>query len=164
MIRFLLVFFILLSSCSTDKISEKQQLASKLKAKAAKEISQKYGLTPSGSGGQMLDEIKMLYLAFECRRPLTLDETRSLMVHCVNDFLITINENEEIRPYLVNYPFTAKNIEMAIFFQDCAGKDLGNLMIVSIDRGTIRYKVSDPSDFIRTALEESFDQAKEICK
>ncbi len=167
MIKVCLIFLFLFCSCSTQTsypVSEKEKLANSVLVNTAKAITKKYGLSPFGNGGQMMDEIKMLYLAFECRRPLTIDETRPMIIDCVNILVTAINENEKIRPYLAKYPFTPDNIEMVIFFQDNMGNDVSDLIIVSVDKGNIKYKVSDSTVIGRTILEEPFEKATKICK
>jgi hypothetical protein len=100
-----LIFSLTFCGSRTYKISEKEKIADADLAKTAKELSEKYGLIPSGTGSQMMDEIKMLYLAFDYRNRLEIPEARTIILGCVKEFMNTINKDEKIRPYLFKYPF-----------------------------------------------------------
>lgn len=165
MIKGLLILFLFICGCSSQtsyQISEKQKIANTIRFQAAQELSDKYRLSPLGSGGQMMDEIKMLYLAFQCNRPLRLDEARVMIIGCVNTFVDAVNKNEKIRPYLANYPFNSKNIEVTIFIKEDTGKEVlkSELSIISIAQNCINYKICISDYECRTVFTETFEQAE----
>ncbi|WP_420421710.1 hypothetical protein [Simkania sp.] len=101
-------------------IPEYEKISDKITAKTAKTLSKKYQLDPVGSGGSMMHDVKKLFLSFNCYHPLSIDESRELVINCVNEYLKSVNENKEVRPFLHNFPFNEQNIELAIFiFEDC---------------------------------------------
>ena len=58
--------------------------------------------------------INNLGILFQVKRKLSIEQAREILVDCVQEFLTEINSNEEIRPYLENFPFTSKNIHIAL--------------------------------------------------
>lgn len=95
--------------------SEKQILADKIRSRVGKKIASEKHLRLIGMGGQLSQEVKMLGLSFQGFQELTLLEARSLIVFSIKTFLDEINSDENLRPYLKAYPFTAKNIEIGIW-------------------------------------------------
>jgi len=115
------IVLFLLSGCCNNLcyyLDEKENLCNKITCKIAIELKNELKLVPYGSGGQAMDQIKMLALCFIYREPVEIDQARKLLIASVDKFTAKINENEDIRPYLNNYPFKTKNIEIMIFIQD----------------------------------------------
>lgn len=137
-------------------------------SKFASEMNDKYGLSPFGSGGKGGDPGKYLgmYVAFQSNKPILKDEARRLILSISEEFLKKINENEEIRPQLQNFPFTIKNIEVAIFFTNPDGTDAKDpyIGVVGNTEGKIRYKTNDPDKEYgyKTWEEETYEEAVAI--
>ena len=87
--------------------SEKEYLSNIITKNVATQLKNELGLLPFGSGGQAMDQVKMLALAFLSYKPIDIETGRELLVTTVNEFAAQINTNEAIRPYLNNYPFGA---------------------------------------------------------
>ena len=49
---------------------------------------------------------------------MTIEEARRLYIEVVEGYLCRYNQNEEIRPYLHNFPFTIENIHVMIGFEN----------------------------------------------
>lgn len=71
-----------------------------------------------GSGGQMMDNIKKVCLDFDLQEKADVEKARRLIVAISEDFLAIINADEQLRPFLVNYPFDHRNISFTIAFKD----------------------------------------------
>lgn len=161
----ILLILLLLSGCDVtlpeDNYwnNEKEVLCNKVAHQAARQIYQETNLIPCGSGGQAMDQVKMLALAFDCRRLLTITSARILLVKAVDTFAKVVNNEEKIRPYLGNYPFEPKNIEIRIFIQKPDGSDFGEgqLTVASFTDGTLNYKIS--SSHLVTIHSESYAEA-----
>ena len=156
----------LITSCNlnnTHKIKNDQRLASELRKKAAGEIKKQLGLYPMGTMGQMMYEIEKLGLAFQCYKPLTIEEGREYLIKSTEIFLDIINSDERIRPYLCNFPFTAKNIWISISIKNPDRSDMrtGQLVILTSSDGILTYDVNNPfkSKRLLTVYEESFTDA-----
>ncbi len=122
---------------------DKQTITNKIRKKAAIKIKEETGLIPCGTGGQMMDQIKMLYLAFVYREPIDMNRARELLIKAVQDFASEINGDERIRTYLDKFPFEPKNIEISIFIQNRNGGDFGkgSLCVVSANNGILTFDI-----------------------
>ena len=162
----ILVLFFATSCDFRNKDNEsykKQTTANEVRRKAASEIKAQIGLYPSGTMGQMMYDIEKLGLSFKCFKPVTIEEGREYLVKSTQIFLDIINSDEKIRPYLANYPFTAKNIQIEIFIHkpDWSELDKGQLSIISCSENKLSYDVDSPPNFPRflTVYEETFEEA-----
>ena len=63
----------------------------------------------------MMDDIQMMAMSFNYYEEVNLKTARELTIYVINEYLSAINSNKELRPYLHEYPFTAKNVEIRIF-------------------------------------------------
>jgi len=159
-----LTLITLLSCCNNlcHYLDEKENLCNKVTCKTAKELKLEFGLIPCGSGGRALDEVKMLALAFDYHQPLEIESARKLLIAAVDKFTAEINKNESIRPYLFNFPFKPKNIEIIIYIHDKKGNDYGQdkLCIVNARNGLLEYKIHTPDKYgIINVYQESYDEA-----
>ena len=64
--------------------------------KIGRELGKKYKISPIGSGGGATPEgIWLMCLSFQrVGKPLTEKEARKLIINCINDLLIAVNENK----------------------------------------------------------------------
>src|SRR3989344_4332350 len=92
------------------------KLAHKITEKTAKKLKEQKNLYLIGTGGQMMHDIQMMMMGFNFYKVVDIETARQLLVESVEEYLSVINSNKEVRPYLHNYPFTAKNIEIVIYF------------------------------------------------
>jgi hypothetical protein len=163
----------LFSSCSKNDTqfnkgpSRKQQLANFIRYNVARELERDRNLMPCGFGAVMMDQVRMLGISFDCYNEIDIPQARELLVTASTLFLERINSNEEIRPYLKNYPFVPNNIEVIIFFKKIDGSDLelGELQIASIQDGILCYDVQNlQPHLIQTIHKETFEEAVVILK
>lgn len=95
-----------------------------IRSRVGKQLAKKYRMQVIGSGGGFMDTVNEVFISFELRRVLDKDEARCLIVDCVETMLKAYNEDEKIRPDLLNFPFTTKNIEISIYLSTPAGYDI----------------------------------------
>ncbi len=82
-------------------------------------LANKYHMRQCATGIGGRDKVWMMALSFDkCGDPLTEEEARQLIVNCVDDFLEAANAEEKLKPFLANYPLTAKNLDLTIFSRD----------------------------------------------
>lgn len=105
---------LLLSACHKSH----SDLADEQMSLYAKKAYQEKGIVLEGSGGQMMNDIKVFTLSFNSNEHLSLEEARALVVQVVNEFLEQVNTNEKIRPYLHTYPLTVQNVFLMIGFRN----------------------------------------------
>ena len=141
----------------------KVRLAQEVRCRTAYKLMKEHGLIPCGSGGGAIDQIEMLALSFDYRKPLSIEEGRRLVLIAVHALVDAVNADERIRPYLIEYPFSPKRIEIAIFVQDAKGHSLKNSEadIFGCYYGTCRYKQMNAkqTDLI-VLLQETVEEAE----
>jgi len=152
--------FSFLFGCSSFSPSQDyEKIADKITEKIAKKLKAQKNLYLVGTGGQMMDDIQMMAMSFDYYQEVDLKIGRELIVHIINEYLLAINSNKEIRPYLHEYPFTAKNVEIRIFIYN---PDRSELPLEKIDcitslNGMLKYYTrSNPRQAI---YEETYKQA-----
>ena len=82
-----------------------------------KDMHKNYGLIYRGQGGSCMDNIKRISVLFKKPEKSDIPESRVLLVNCVEEFLRRVNADEDVRPFLVQYPFTNENVHISIGFQ-----------------------------------------------
>ena len=162
-ILFLLIFFI--SSCGFYAPSRKEKIADAITAKVAKKIQEETGLVLIGTGGGMVHQIRKLSMSFQSYDRLTIEQARELLIYCSELYLAEINDNEEIRCYLQNYPFKAKDVGIWIFIRESSEHPIppGGLSIATAIEGSLDYDTNQ-SDLprLKTIHEETYEQALRI--
>lgn len=100
-------------------LSESDQMLYRFLNRQGKILGTKYHMRQCATGLGGMDKLWMMALSFErYGEPLTENEARKLIINCIDDFLAAVNNDEQIKPLLQDYPFTAKNLEMEIFNYD----------------------------------------------
>jgi 3-dehydroquinate synthase class II len=144
--------------------SEKVKITDEIMRKVAIELIKTSRLYPCGVGGQMMDQVKMLALSFDYKEPIQIDEARALLIKSVDTFLLAVNTDERVRPYLNNYPFRPQNLEVRIFLKAPDGREvpIGELCVISSIEGTFNYDVSNlERNRHITVLIETYAEAKQ---
>lgn len=128
----------------------------------------KYQLAVTSDTGGMAGGVNLIGLSFRVTGPLSKEELRVVFVDSVEMFLTMLNENEEIRPFLKNYPYTIDGIDNTIFVFDKNGDKLfyPNISIVGNVRGKVKYVTNDKENQYKykTEEKESYEEALKIVK
>lgn len=153
----------LLSSCSQCPGYEEPEyikMADRITNATVKRIQKEKGLNLIGSGGGMIENVKEVFLHFVDNKPHTIEQARELAVQITDMLLYAFNSNEEIRPYLSNYPFDVSNFYLIISFEK-KGKNLENSIAnISINQKIISYCDYDPEKQKLIAIsEETYEEA-----
>lgn len=142
--------------------NKKQNIANEIRQKVASRLKKELDLDPSGTMGQMLNEIEKLGLSFCYYQPIEIAEGRKLLVKAVDSMLEEINKEPRVQPYLVRQPFIPRNIEIEIFLRNPDGNFVseGALNIIEAVDGIFRYKIHHPTEhgFI-TVYQETYEEA-----
>ena|SRR3990167_8677558 len=151
----------LIFGCSsmTYKLSKDEKIVNQITEETAKKLKEKKNLILIGTGGQMMHEIEMLAMSFQFFHEVDLEKARELIVYAVREYLSDINNNEEVRPYLHNYPFTAKNVEIRIFFYGPDRRELppDKIVYISSRNGILRYYIRADDD--HPIHQETYEEA-----
>ncbi len=112
-----LILGIFLISCGTTlSLGESQSM------KVMTDFSQNYmkpqGFLLSGIGSAMPDKIHELDVDYTSSIYVNVEQARKLFIDNSQIFLNEINGDTILRPYLVEYPFTEKNIAFTLSFEN----------------------------------------------
>jgi hypothetical protein len=143
------------------------KLADQITIKTAKQLQQEDNLILVGTGGRMMHDIQMMAMSFDIYHEVDLNEARELLVHAVEKYLLAINSDEKIRPYLHEYPFNAKNIEIRIWIlnADKTVVALDKIFYCNAIEGICNYYLHLPEIYSRKLIcEETFEEAVEKVK
>ncbi|HEY2810466.1 MAG TPA: hypothetical protein VGJ00_03645 [Rhabdochlamydiaceae bacterium] len=165
------LFFV--SSCDERKSKchynddGQEKLTNQIILKVAEQLQREKNLQPCGFGGRAMDQVKMLAISFNYFKQIDIEEGRELLVSAGKLFLDAINENEKVRPYLINYPFLPENIQVRIFLKNEDGTfiEQEKLHVVSIINGKLLYKIeTSRTPLYEIIHSETFEEAAEILK
>ncbi len=160
---FLLVFSSIFS-CSTVGYQSPRyvKLAHEITANTARKLEKEKKLYLVGTGGGMMHDIQAMHMSFDYYQEVDLQTARELIVYAVREYLSDINNNEEVRPYLHNYPFTAKNVEIRIWVSkpDRSNPSSGRIDYISAINGVLNYYTRGEKQYSRkTIYEETYEEA-----
>lgn len=159
----ILFMFSFLFGCSSFGYQSPRyvKLAHEITEKTAKELKAQKNLYLIGTGGQMMDDIQMMAMSFNYYQEVNLKTARELTIYAIDEYLSAINNNKEVRPYLHEYPFTAKNVEIRIFVYnpDRSELPLEKIYCIECINGGLEYYArSNPRQAI---YEETYEQASQ---
>lgn len=142
-----------------------EKMAHEITEKTAKKLDEQKKLCLIGTGGGMMHDIQMMAMSFNYYQEIDLKTARELIICAINEYLLEINNNKEIRPYLHEYPFTAKNIEMRIWICEPDGSypPLDKIYYVSAIDGILTYYLDLPETYSRRAIcKETYEEALKL--
>ncbi|NNM43193.1 MAG: hypothetical protein HKM07_02495 [Chlamydiae bacterium] len=161
----LTLFSACLGYCSKAGSGNYEQIADAITAETAKKLQKEKGLILAGTGGKMMADIQMMMMSFDYYHVVNLQTARKLIASTVQEYLSAINANEKIRPYLHEYPFTVKNVEISIVFFTPDGSDvaLNEITIASLNQGLITYYVDTPDKIkLKILHTETYEEALKL--
>ncbi|MBS0653328.1 MAG: hypothetical protein JSR39_07355 [Verrucomicrobia bacterium] len=137
-------------------------MVDKITSKSIKTIKKSNEMKLIGSGGSMMHNVETVSLHFYYYHPASIDEARNLILEITNNLISAFNSNQEIRPYLANFPFEAKNFDISIAFMK-KNNELQNppsISSVCISNGILRYRNDDTEkDRLVTIYQETYEEA-----
>ena len=160
----IIILFILTSCSLIDYMPEYEKIADRVTEHTANKLRKERNLHLIGTGGRMMDDIKMMAMSFNYYHEVDLPSARKLLMYALNEYLVAINRSEKIRPYLHDNPFTAKNIEIIIFLFKPDGNYLprDKIQYISASDGKLTYYLDVPETYsIVSIYEETYEEAKQ---
>lgn len=165
----LLCTYVFFTSCQVQPYYI--QLAHQEISAFSKEVKKENNLKLIGSGGGFLDRINSFSLTFSGNQKLDIKASRRLFIDISQRFITRINQNQEIRGYLSEYPFTIKNLELIILLPDYPESEFPkyvtsvgttNSFNVDNESATVLYTAMDLCiDKTVVLLRETYEQALE---
>ena len=158
---FILCVFCACSSPDAD-LPEGDRLGNQVIFSFGEKVKTK-GLKLVGFGGaedkENLGMTRQLSASFKINSELTVPIARKLIVEVTDEFLRMINADEKLRQYLSPYPFTAKNVDVAIFGINPNNRD-DRLLYVSLYDTFVAYRKDNPKGGRLIAVfDEDYDEA-----
>ena len=99
-----------------QEVSEESRMLHKFIAKEGPRLGKKYSMSLVGTGGGIREGIWLISMSFNRYDSfLSEEEARKMIINCVNDCLEAVNHDEDLKPFLKVYPFTAKNLDLTIY-------------------------------------------------
>lgn len=117
-----------------------------------------------GTGGAFHKQINEFF--FDLLTPginVNVDQARKVLVIKTEELLCKVNQDEQVRPYLRDYPFTEKNLYFTVgFMPSCLFLNTKEaIVLATVSRGKVFYSVKGQRGF-DDAYEETYATAYEI--
>ena len=106
----------LLTSCGA--LSKQEGTVNSIINQHGREEAKEYNLRLVGVGSAIPDNVHGFILDYNSEQKLTIPEARRLFIHGTEKLLYMINNSEELRPFMHEYPFTEKNIDYKLSFHN----------------------------------------------
>ena len=158
----------LLTACSSFGYQEPPHIkrADMLAARSSRAYKAKNQLIQTSSGGGMCNGINTVSCSFVGDQQIGIEEGRRLFVEGVESLCAAFNNDQEIRPFLRNYPFVQKNIDLMLSFKDPLTLQRSSnpyLCLIFCERDTIFYETYDheKKEFI-DYYQEPYEEAVRI--
>ena|GEM_PF-5395393 len=152
-----------LGGCAQSvKPSKHVRIAHELIDSFSKQIEKEFDVVCIGSGGAMPEMIDEIEVAFAADRPGTIEEGRSIEILGTEKLTQMINSNEEIRPYLKNYPFPRSRALVSISYRHKSQRrHPSGIALVFQANDKIYYCVPDSQkDILVDQFVEPYEMAK----
>lgn len=151
---------LLVTSCSSQ--SRHITLAHDIMNSFSNEVRCTDQLAVFGSGGAMQNDVEVIKLAYFSEKRVDVDGARKILISVATRLIDRVNSSEAIRPYLHNYPFTEKNINLSISF---VGKNFEEppppwIASARIGYDKVSYSINNPErGILQNALVETYAEA-----
>ncbi len=170
--RFLFSFFLMIFVASCDFhpeaenscVPDRQTLITAIRRKTCLELQAEKELYACGYSGGGVEHIRETGLSFLYHKEPDIAQGRDLLMTAADILLNHINEDEQIRPLLKNYPFLPENIEIVIFLREPknAIENLDRLTVIEMVNGVLKYKSAAGPYRLKTVHTESYAEARTI--
>jgi hypothetical protein len=159
---FLIAIFSVLSAMENFNFRAE---AKKISNIVIKEMKRDYSLYCDGQGGGMPDNLRSIKVSFVAYRKGSIEEAREIEVKAIQRFIKLINEDEKLRPYLCEFPFPTRGIEVSLSFNQKNGSYYPDnaLAFITHINGILYYESrSLAMDKFTPLHQESFEEALKI--
>lgn len=185
---FLLVFFTFMVSLQADEDEEfyKQKWLKSEEAYARysgplriligsfiERMERELQLECTGEGGSCGQTVDLIKIKFDVQRRATFEEARAIELYLIDEFIKVINSNQEIRPYLIEYPISHKYVTVSLSFRGPLGRSADGIDFmfnvpqdaVPENQNTIVYYAFDPfNDDSHEVHVEKYEEAVRLDK
>jgi len=151
-------------------VSEDIRLLRQLQKDYVSYIQENTNLVCTSIGSTGLDPIEgfLFYFRYPERvEQSEIHKARKIALNCSETLLSMINSNEALRPQLIEYPFTNKNIEVQVLFITNKNDPIESKSIqwVTVNKNGLKYDIhSDQKYGYITLVHESYPEAVRLAK
>ena len=154
-------FFACVSCESAPKEMIQKKYAKQLVNEYVRDMELKYQLKNTsmawGMYGGILDLIGPGFATYE---KIDIPTARRLILELSGELIKRVNESEELRPYLKNYPFTVQNVKILLGYNGDEPIAENELEHALAKNGIIYYKnIDKQANRFRTVFKETYEQA-----
>ncbi len=150
------------------KLSRAEQYVNELIRDFEKIVGKEFGIKASGSGAGMPYDVERIEVNFSVYKKGTIEEARELMVNLKERLAEVVNQNEKLRPYLREYPFSPLRANIHLRFYGNKGRSCtdGSIAFVGVGREkNVYYSVENPKNHqLDDVFEEPYEEAVKIVK
>ena len=162
--QFYLVFLLLLLlGCSN--VPKHCEVARSLMSSYAREVKVQEDLMILSSGGSLMGDIKQISFDFVTVKQLDVASARNLYINSVNKLIYQLNNNQQVKQFLHNYPANINNVEITIAFYQPNGKrvDEKYVAFIFMTKNRIYYQKWKDGEF-KDLYEETYEEAlQKVC-
>lgn len=162
----IIIFFVVSCSENAQNFGYKPNpvsiIINEIEKKVFSQLQIEKNLYPFEFGGGGKDPVKLLHFGFLYFNEIEIKEARELIITAGDQFLKEINANEQMRPYLANFPFKPENIQVEIFLkrQDKSEIGLEKLRVITMRDAEVRYYIrSSETKRLTIVYKETYDEA-----
>ena len=138
------------------------ELTSPAARDTVKELHDRFGLIPIGQGGGAMNVIQLHSVDFYTTKIYSIEEARELVVDATEIFLKNINQCREARPFLAEYPFSPKRINLTFFVPEKIIQNPNQISLFEVKDGNVIYSVTPQNEKLwKTVFKEPYEKAKE---
>jgi hypothetical protein len=161
--KYLFLLTSLLSACASTPY--KVKITEEIMNTFSKQVKKEKNLIMIASGWSFKEKLKTFVLRYAIVKKVGIEQARELFIETCEGLLKLANANEEIRPLLIDYPFTYKNLDIMISFDESTNASASPpfIALVSILDGVIRYKTDNCiTNMFDTVHKETYEEALKI--
>ncbi len=134
----------------------------------AKWAYEKYKLQLYNVEASKIDDVEEVGIEFVFVGKVTIDQAREMFIECNEKLTQMVNEHEKIRPYLRDFPFSRKRVEVYIGFCnkyriDNADGSISRILLGIDDKIFYRAKKS-PTSSSEVIIKEPYEEALKIVR
>ena len=131
-----------------------------------KEMKEQFRLRCTGQGGSMPYDIQEIGVDFVLHQQTTIEEARELEIRATERFVEIINAHQAIRPYLRDYPWGHKRVEVMISFEQPNGLDYseGIRLVFQAKNQICYFEPKKSPNEVGPLQREPYEEAKKIVK
>jgi hypothetical protein len=110
-------------------------------ASFVKEMKENYGLRCNSIGGKMPGMVEEIGASFTLVKHTSQEDAKKLLLAMTERLLETLNQSEELRPYLIEYPFPSNRLKLRIKFtkSNHFTYDDGSMEKITLEKDRITY-------------------------